>query len=186
MKRLLIGALVGAILVFGWQAVGHMMLSYHDDAYKQVPEEQNVMSTLTSALKEEGQYMIPGINPNATPEEEQAQMEQGVGKPWALIQYHPVATNDMGMRALRSFTTAFLSVLIFIWLLGKNPGDFGTVLLKALAVGLLMFVFVWYNQNIWMETPWGVIKGELIDLLVAWGLCGVWLGWWLNRKRRSY
>jgi hypothetical protein len=36
-----------------------------------------------------------------------------------------------------------------------------------------------------MQTPWDVIKGELIDLLVAWGLCGLWLGWWLNRRKKT-
>jgi hypothetical protein len=186
MKRLIIGALFGAVLVFGWQAVGHMFMHYHDAAYKAIPGDQNILSALTSAVKDEGQYYIPNMNPKATEEERERYMKESIGKPWALITYHPTATDNMGMRAFRSFTTAFLSVLIFIWLIGKAPGSFSTVLLKALGLGFLMFMYVWYNQNIWMETPWDVIKGELIDLLIAWGLCGLWLGWWLNRRQRTY
>ncbi len=185
MKRALIGALVGAILVFGWQSIAHVAMHHHDAAYKNIPNEANVLSALTGTLKEEGQYLVPGINPNATPEEEERYMKESEGKPWALITYHPTYNNNMGMAAFRSFFTAFLCVLLFIWIMGKSPGTFSTVLLKSLGIGFFAFLFVWYNQNIWLQTPWDVIKGELIDLLVAWGLCGLWLGWWLNRTTKT-
>ncbi|MEJ7828870.1 MAG: hypothetical protein WKF91_11755 [Segetibacter sp.] len=185
MKKAIIGALVGAILVFGWQAIAHVAMHHHDAAYKNIPNEANVLSALTGALKEEGQYLVPGINPNATQEEEERYMKESAGKPWALITYHPIYDNNMGMAAFRSFVTAFFCVLLFIWIMGKDHGNFSTVLLKSLGIGMFAFMFVWYNQNIWMQTPWDVIKGELIDLLVAWGLCGLWLGWWLNRRKKT-
>ncbi len=186
MKKFLIGALVGAIIIFMWQAVANMTMSHHNDAYNRVPNEQVVYDAIKSNITKEGQYMIPGFEPNGSAEEREAYNKANLGKPWAMITYHPKMTDNMGMRSIRSITSTFLSVLIFIWILGKNPGSFGTIVLKSIALGLLMFMSVWYPQNIWMETPWGVIKGELIDLPVAWGLCGIWLGWWLNRKRRLY
>jgi hypothetical protein len=145
-----------------------------------------VINTLSGIFKEEGQYLIPRSEANASEEDEQKYMEALKGKPWALVTYHPSYENDMGMSAFRGFTTALLSVLIFIWLIGRNPGNLGTVFLKGVGVGFLMFLFVYYNQNIWMQTPWSVIRGELIDLLVAWGLCGLWLGWWLNRTSHPH
>ncbi len=180
MKKLIIGSLVGAILLFGWQAVAHMFMHHHDASYQQVSNENEVMTALNAGIKKEGQYMVPGMDMNGTDEQLQQYDTKMKGRPWAMITYHPVYENDMAMSSFRSFVTAFLCVMIFIGIIGKNPGSFMTIFFKAVGLGLLAFLFVWYNQNIWMQTPWEVIKGELIDLLVAWGLCGLWLGWYLN------
>lgn len=185
MKRILIGTLVGAILVFGWQAAAHMFMHHHDDAFKKVANQEAVLSALSGMFAEEGQYLIPRTDPNASQEEMAKQNEAMKGKPWALVTYHPSFENNMGTSILRGFSTALLSVLIFIWLIGRNPGGFGNIFLKGLAFGFVMFMYIHYNANIWMLTPWSVIKGELIDLLVAWGLCALWLGWWLNRDRKT-
>jgi hypothetical protein len=183
MKKAIIGALVGAILVFGWQAVSHMFLHHHDGAYKQVANQENVIQTLSGIFKEDGQYLIPRSNPGAS-QEETARFEEGMqGKPWAMVTYHAAEKSDMGMAAARSYTTAFLSVLIFILLMGKNHGNFLSIFFKSFGIAFFVFLFVYYNSNIWLQTPWEVIRPELIDLLVAWGLAGIWLGWWLNRVR---
>jgi hypothetical protein len=182
MKRYLVGALVGALLIFAWQALAHMLMHHHDTAYMKAGDEQNMLNSFSTNLKEEGQYFLPYMDPNADENTKQKFMEERVGKPWALVVYHPSMNGDMGMSAVRSFFTAFFCVLIFIWLVGKNPGSFGTVLFKSLAFGFFAFMFVWYNLNIWMQLPWSVIKGELIDDLVSWGLAGTWLGWWLNKR----
>lgn len=190
MKKVLIGTLVGAILVFGWQAVAHMAMHHHDAGYKPSANDEAVLNALSANMKDEGQYYVPAINMNATAEEQQKLMESRKGKPWAIIAYHPSFDEDMGSSILRSFVTALLCVAIFIALMGRYPGNFLSVFLKGLGIGFFSFMFIWYNQNIWMQTPWSVISGELIDNLVAWGLCGLWLGWWLNRApnapRKTY
>jgi hypothetical protein len=182
MKRYLIGSLVGAILVFGWQSVAHMFMHHHDAAYMPVPNQESVINSLSTMFKEEGQYLIPRSDPNASEEEMQKYDEGMKGKPWAMVTYHPSYENNMGTAILRSFVTALISVLLFIWIMGRNQDDRKSIFLKCIAYGFAMFMFVWYNQNIWMQTPWDVLKGELIDLLVAWGLCGAWLSWYLRRK----
>jgi hypothetical protein len=180
MKRYLIGALVGSILLFGWQAVAHMFMHHHDAAYQKAPNSQAILAAM-SGIKEEGQYMLPDMDVNATSEQQEAMGKAMEGKPWAMVTYHPSMKNEMGTAMIRSFSTAFICVLIFIAILGRNQGSLSSVFIKSLGLAFLMFMFVWYNQNIWMQTPWNVLQGELIDLLVAWGLVGVWLGWWLNR-----
>jgi len=182
MKRFLIGALIGAILVFGWQTISHLLFHYHDDGLRQAPNQEKIISTLSGLFTEEGQYLIPRSSPNASQEDMAKFGETMKGKPWAIVTYHTSYNNDMGLAIVRSFVTAFICVLLFIAILGRNPGGFSSVFLKGIGIGALMFLFVWYNSDIWFQTPWQFIKGELIDLLVAWGLCGLWLGWWLNRR----
>jgi hypothetical protein len=186
MKRYIIGALVGALLVFGWQTVGHLLFRYHDAGLKQVANQENVINTLSGLFTEEGQYLIPRSPSNASQEEMAKFSETIKGKPWAIVTYHTSYNNNMGLAIVRSFVTAFICVLLFIAILGRNAGSFSSVFFKGLGIGALMFLFVWYNNDIWFQTPWEFIRGELIDLLVAWGLCGLWLGWWLNRRTKKY
>lgn len=183
MKKAIVGALVGAVLVFGWQAVSHMFLHHQDAAYKQVAGQESVIQTLSGIFKEDGQYLVPRSSPNSS-QEEMAKFNEGMqGKPFAIVTYHSADKSNMGMSVARSFTTAFLSVLIFILLIGKNPGSFFSIFIKSIGIAIFVFLFVYYNSNIWLQTPWEVIRPELIDLLAAWGLCGIWLGWWLNKGR---
>lgn len=185
MKKAIIGALVGAILVFGWQAVSHMFMHHHDSANKQVPNQDQVIQTLAGIFKEDGQYLIPRPDPHASQDEMAEYDAELKGKPWAMITYHTAYKGNMAMAAFRSFTTAFLSVLILILILGKNAGTFISILFKCLGLACFVFLFVYYNNNIWWDTPWEVIRAELIDLLAAWGLCGIWLGWWLSKRREK-
>ena len=183
MKKAIIGALVGAILVFGWQATSHLFFHYHDTAYKQIAGQEEVINTLSGVFKEDGQYLVPRSNPNSS-QEEMAKYDEGMkGKPFALVTYHTADKSNMGMSAIRSYTTALLSILILILILGNNPGNYLSVFLKCIGIAVFVFLFVYYNSNIWLQTPWEVIRPELYDLLAAWGLCGIWLGWWLNRKK---
>ncbi|GEO08614.1 hypothetical protein [Segetibacter aerophilus] len=183
MKKAIIGAIVGAIILFGWQAVSHMFMHHQESAYRQVENQEKVIQALAGMFKEDGQYLVPRSNPKSS-QEEMAKFDEGrQGKPFAIVTYHTADKSNMGMSAIRSFTTAFLSVLIFIWLLGKNRGSFATIFLKTIGLAILIFIFVYYNSNIWLQTPWDVIRPELIDLLAAWGLTGIWLGWWLNKGR---
>ena len=185
MKKVLIGTLVGAILVFGWQAVANMAMHHHDANYTAPANDGAVLNVLSANITEEGQYFVPAMNMKASAEEKQKFAEGMKGKPWAIITYHPSHDQNMGSSILRSFVTALLCVAIFIGLMGKYPGNFLSVFLKGLGIGFFAFMFIWYNQNIWMQTPWSVLRGELIDSLVAWGLCGIWLGWWLNRPSNA-
>ncbi|WP_207492674.1 hypothetical protein [Aridibaculum aurantiacum] len=183
MKRLLIGALVGAILIFGWQGAARMVFKYHYEGLKPAPNSDAILATLSSNLPADGQYYLPDLNPDATPEDMENFEKQHHGKPWAIINFHrSYDSRQMGMLMTRQFTTMFLSVLLFIWIVGKNPGSFSSVFFKSIAAGIFVFVTAWYPQNIWWELPWPVLRGELIDLLVGWALAGLWLGWWLNRR----
>jgi hypothetical protein len=37
------------------------------------------------------------------------------------------------------------------------------------------------NMN-WWSFPWGFIKPQVFDLVIGWGLCSAWLGWYVRSK----
>ena len=94
MKKAIIGAFVGAILVFGWQSVAHTVMHHHDAGYKTVPNQDSVIAGFTSIFKEEGQYFVPMIDLKATSEEKEKWMKSMEGKPWAMVVYHSAKNTD--------------------------------------------------------------------------------------------
>jgi hypothetical protein len=48
-------------------------------------------------------------------------------------------------------------------------------------IGLAGYLFIPFANKVWFQAPG--LKTNVIDTLLSWGLCGIWLGWWLNRKK---
>jgi len=70
--------------------------------------------------------------------------------------------------------------LISILVRGGLPSFIG-IFTGAISVGLFTFLWGPYMERNWYNVPWSAIQGHLVDSIVAWGLCGLWLGWWLRR-----
>jgi hypothetical protein len=179
MKKLIIGSLVTAVLLFGWQSLSWTALHIHDDAYIYTTAEDTLINALSSHLPADGQYMVPRSKPGASPAEMEKMGAEMKGKPWAVITYHMVYKNDMTSPIIRGFLIAFVCAVIVCLVIQKLAlKNFGNIFATVISFGLISFFFVWYNQHNWFEIPWTVLKGELIDILASWGLAGVWLGWW--------
>jgi len=183
MKKLLIGAIVGCLIVFGWQTISWTILKSHDQEYKQAPNQDAVISSLSSQLSEEGQYMIPRANAGASQQEMEDLQKKMIDekRPWAVVTYHKVYDSDMVMNIARGFIATLISLFMVCWVLMKQTtSTFGTTLISCLFIGIAGYLFIPYSGHIWFQTPGAMTN--FIDVLVAWGVCGVWLGWWLNRK----
>ena len=180
MKKWIIGSLVGAIIVFAWQAASWMFLGIHDDAMKYHPAQDKIMEVINANTTEEGLYMIPNSPTKEGHEEVKKQME---GKPWASIIYHKSFKDNMPMQMIRGFLVSFVLVLLLVIILTKGglPG-FSGFFTGSLGVGVFTFLWGPYMGHVWFDLPWHMIRGDIIDAIVAWGLCGAWLGWWMNKK----
>ena len=180
MKKWVIGSLVGAIIVFVWQAASWMFLGIHDKAMKYTPAQEQIMNVLSTNITEEGMYMMPSAPTKKGMEDMKESMK---GKPWASVIYHKSFNGEMTMRMIRGFLVDFFLVISLIYVLTRG----GTPIARrafAGSVALGLFTFLWtdYTGHIWFDLPWSMILGDLFDSIIAWGLCGLWVGWWLNRK----
>jgi hypothetical protein len=187
MKKALIGALVGGIILFAWQSISWTVTGIHDDGYRYVPNQDAILDVLSKNLPAEGQYMVPRSAPGVSSEEEMQYNEQMNGKPWAVITYHSSFQFNMVTPIIRGFLICFVSALLACWIIRRfDPAykTFISIFSAVLSFGVICFVYVWYTQRNWFHTPWDVLWGELIDNLVSWALCGVWLGWWYSRGNK--
>jgi len=183
MKKWLIGSLVGAILVFGWQFLSWSVLGIHKDAFKYHPAQDSIINYLSSTLTEDGAYMIPTAKPGTPRKEHQEMAKQMEGNPWASIIYHKEAHFSMTRPMIRGFLIDLFLVFTLIYILTRaGTPNAVRILAGSVAVGLFCFLWGPYTGHNWFSLPMDMIKGDLIDGIAAWGLCGLWLGWWLNRK----
>jgi uncharacterized membrane protein len=178
MKKLIIGAVVTAVLIFIWQFLSWSLLNIHAAEQQYTPNQDVILETLSTNL-EEGMYFLPSLPPGTSPEEYQAKMGDWEGQPWAVVNYHSSFETNMGMNLIRGFAIDLIAAFLLVWMLLKfEKVNFTSSLLASLAVGFIGFFTIPYLNAIWFEGP---IWGYLIDTVVQWGVVGAWLGWWLSR-----
>jgi hypothetical protein len=181
MKKYLVGSIVGGLIVFGWQGLSHMAIGVHADAMKYNSAQDNIMSVLSTNIKEDGAYMIPSA---PTAKERRDMMENMNGKPAATVIYQSSAKVDFTMNLVRTFLVDIFLVISLIYILTRGGTPIARrVFSGSVAFGLASWLWSFYIGHIWASLPWHMIKGDLIDSIVAWALAGIWLGWWLNRGR---
>lgn len=181
MNKALIGSLVGGLILFIWQFMSWTMLNIHGSEMSYTPQQDQIMECLASSGLEEGSYYMPNIAPGTSKEEQQAAWEEAMGKPWATIHYQSSAENNMGMNMIRGLIIDILAVYMLCYLLmGNNDLTKQKVIVSSILVGLIGYLTISYLNTVWFKTN---SMGYLIDAVAQWGVCGVWLGWWLTRGK---
>jgi len=181
MKKLVIGSIVGGIIIFIWQTLSWAALNLHHASQEYTPKQDSILSYLNTQFSEDGAYLLPNYPKGTSREEMEKQMETNKGRPWVQIQYHKALNVNMGSNIFRGLIVDILMVAFACWILMKIPPSApGTIFIACLCIGIIVFINSPYTIHIWY--PKADIMIHLLDALVSWSLCGIWLGWWLNRK----
>jgi len=179
MKKQIIASLVGAIIIFIWQFLSWSVLNVHRSEMAYTANQDKILECLGEHLPDEGFYFLPTVPPGASAEEAQSAMEAAVGKPWAQVSYHKKMENNMAMNLIRGFLVDFIALFLLVWVLMRFAElNFSTTLFASIAVGAIGYLTFPYLENIWFE---GSTLGDLVDMVVQWGLVGAWLGWYLTK-----
>jgi hypothetical protein len=184
MKKSIIGAIVGGLLIFIWQTLSWTVLDLHRPSQDYTTNQDTILKVLNANIDKEGGYLLP-TSPKGTSYEEATKAgEKMQGKPWAMIQYHKsfaMSMNDMYMNMFRGFVSTVFMVWLLCWILLKSGRkSFGNIFIACIFVGIITFISVPYNNFIWYKIF--DIRAHLIDAIAGWGLCGIWLGWWMGGR----
>jgi len=183
MKKWFIGSLVGAIIAFAWNFLSWAVLETHIGEAKYTPSQDSIINMLSNTLNKDGVYMLPTVPPGSSMDAGQELGEKMNGKPWATVMYKSAYKYDMTMPMIRSFLVDLFLVFSLIYILTRGGTPRGMrIFAGSVAVGLFTFLTGPYTMHIWFQTPTEAYTGHFIDAVVTWGLVGIWLGWWLNRK----
>lgn len=181
MKKTIIAAVVGGIVLFMWQFLSWTILNLHGSSQQYTPKQDSIMQMLKTNLDKEGGYYLPSAPPGTSFEGMEKLAAENVGKPWASIQYHASLEYNMGMNMVRGLIADIFIIWLLCWILAKlATNNFTTTFTATLFVGLIVYLNSSYTGHIWY--PMFDIRAYLIDAIVSWGLVGLWLGWWMNRN----
>lgn len=182
MKKLLIGAIVGGLILFICQFLSWTVLNWHGTAYQYTDKQDTIMNFLNSQLTKEGQYHLPALPEGASSEQHKALMKSMDGKPWALVQYHASFKMSMGSNMIRGLIVNMLIVAFFCALISRmNALNFVAIFISALFIGMIVFFNVPYTHHIWYQDF--DLMAYFADCVVGWALIGVWLGYLYGKKK---
>lgn len=183
MKRILISALVAAIIYFAYQSLSWTVLPNHKESVKYTPNQEVILKSLNENLAEEGYYSVPFWNEESgeSMEDFNASME---GSPYAMISYHKSFKSNMGTGMGLGFLFNFLGLLMAsILLFNLKPGlGFGSRWLITMCIAAIIFFMSLMTSWNWWATPWHFLKGEILDIVLGWGITGLWLAWYSSKK----
>lgn len=177
MKKIIISAVVGGLILFIWQFISWNLAGIHKGMQEYTTNQKLILDFLSENM-EEGFYMLPLAEPGEDPQEA---ARKAIGKPWAQIYYHEAMQDNMASNISRGLLIDILIVGLLAWLMSKiAEPSFKNILILSLVVGFISFLSISYTNAIWFGHK---AMGDLIDTLIAWTLVGSWLGWYLNSKK---
>ena len=184
MKNSIIAILIGALILFVYQALAWMVLPVHANSHKYTATEDSLLAAMNDL--EEGVYCLPGTPPNIGKSEAQKLHENNVGKPWAMLYYHENLEMNMGKSMGLGFLIDLIAVALTVRLiqLGNITGKSNILRATMVIAFIIVFSSAIMNWN-WFSTPWHYLTGEILDHLIGGLLLGLWLGFILGRKPKA-
>lgn len=191
MKKLLIGSIVGAMILFFWSFLSWAILPIHLHTFMYTPAQDSIMSLLNNgSLPESGVYGLPmADNRNVSgfdakfQEESQELIKKAAGQPMATIYYQKDGYNMGGSTLLKGFLFNFLAVLTLCILLAPamslKSSYFGRWWLMLVA-GLFINACGPLIQYNWMGVPWNFTSDMIVDNFMNWGIVGLWLAYYFK------
>jgi hypothetical protein len=180
MKKVFFPAIISTLILFIWQFISWAAVNFHEKAQSYTDKQDELLNAIKATGLKEGAYFLPLPKPGSSTAEQEAHNNAMIGKPWVMIQYHDAFKANMAMNFTRGLSIHFISSLILIWMIGLMANQtFMNILKVSLAIGFVGFLFYPYTNDIWYETFDTV--ASLMDAVVAWGLVGIFLGWYLKK-----
>jgi hypothetical protein len=183
MKRVIIGALVGTLIYFGYQTV-MWMGGLHGDFSIHTPRQDTLMACLNENLVDEGLYWLPSVDPAAPNrmEAEEQLMKENQGKPWAMVFYHKSMMGFEPSYILMGLFYSIIACLIAAAVIYNGHFEtFAGRFCVAMAVGVFTLSQGVLDDMNWFTLPWMWVRPEVIDLTVGWGACSLWLAGYVKR-----
>ncbi len=127
-KRILLAGVLGAIAMFLWSSLAHVVLPLARTGIQEMPNEQPVLSAMQTSLGgTSGLYFFPGTGagPDATRQQQSEAMQQYDQKlasnPSGLLIYHPPGARALTPgQLITEFLTELAEALIVVFLLAQT------------------------------------------------------------------
>ncbi len=174
MTSLLLPIVLSAIVVFVVSSILHMVLTYHRNDYKRVPDENAVMDALRPFNLPPGDYLVPAAGSPAAMRSEdfKAKVKKGPVVIMTIVPPGPPAmAKNLVMWFIFSLVVSGFSAYVTGRALGPGASYLevfrfaGTVAFMGYGLGLVQ-LSIWYSRN-WVTTLKSVLDGLIYGLMTA-------------------
>lgn len=182
-KRVLLGALVGGIVVFIVGALLHTVLGLGEVGVKALPQEDSVLAAMRAAIHDPGFYVFPA--PNMTPGRNQAQKDSDTAAYMAKYQqggtgilvYTPGGSAiSIGKLLGGEFVIDLVSAFFLACILAMGAGGVRSYWKRVFAVtiaALFAALFLGLEYWNWYNFPLNYTCAYIIIVVIEWFISGL-------------
>ena len=171
--------LLAAVIVFVGSSILHMVLRYHRGDYRQLPQEETVLTSMRTAGVTRGVYMFPYV-PDPKDHKKPEVQEKFRRGPVGILTVIPSGPMNMG-KYLGSWFIYCLVVSFFVaYVAGRTlaPGThYLQVFRVAGTVGFMTYGLSHISNWIWGGQPGSTTAKHVFDGLIYGLLTGGTFGW---------
>ncbi|KAA2286022.1 hypothetical protein [Arenimonas fontis] len=186
MRRWLVAAVLGGIVVFSWGFLSHVALPLGDVGHYRADREEPILQAMRENLPREGVYILPGLDPEqwGNPEAEADYVARARANPYAMVIYQPVGRDglDMTRELLVELVSNLLAAGLVAWVLGLGTFGFGRRVAISTGMGLFGWLMIGVPYWNWYRFPLDFTLAGLVQHVAGWSLAGLAMAWWLGRK----
>lgn len=185
MKKVLLPGILGGLLVFGWNAVSHLILPIGEMGFKTIPSKEDaVLTAMKSNIQESGLYFMPGHDMSRGPTvEEMRKYELG---PTAFLIYHPTGGQAMSpWQLIRQALFNILGGLIAAFIISTTVASLTTRAVMVMLMGLFAWLAINASYWNWYRFPADFTIGQGLDRVIGWLLGGFLIAWMIQRAEKK-
>jgi hypothetical protein len=171
--------LLAAVLVFAASSIIHMVLPYHRNDFRPVPDEDRLMADLRRSALAPGEYAVPRAASAKAMSDPAFQAKLAEG-PSALIAILPPGGPQMGKTLGLWFAYTLVVSAFAGYVASRAAGPFADyleVFRFAGSAAFAAYVLGPWQQSIWYGRPWSTTLKSTFDGIVYALLTGGVFGW---------
>jgi len=181
LKKIIIGGLVGAVLVYPVSFIWHMTTGLAEIGIKNLPDE-SILTTMHASIHEPGFYFFPYMDNSKHQSKEQMAAAQAAylvaykRGPTGILIYTPGGTDlEFGKMLTYQFLFGVVAALLIAWILALTAGSttFATRALIVLLISILSGVVYDLPYWNWYGFPLDYTIAHMAGWIVSWGVAGL-------------
>lgn len=177
MGRVILAAIVGAVIYYVWQMLAWMVLPIHGPTVAALPDENAVRALLTSQDLDTGVYIVPFGDGESMADPESEFTKNHQAGPIFSIFYTAEGSEPMPPDLmLKGFLNDLAAALVVSWMLLCASGCCQSYVGRVLYVtgfGVFLALTAHVSYMIWMRFPQDYTMMFVIDAVVGWFLAGL-------------
>jgi len=174
-KKLIIAAIAATFALFIWNALSWMVLPFHSESLKTLPDQVVKFTELSSVKLEDGVYHYPGL-PEDDSEESLREIEEklATGPRIPLMVYKPGPSQlfNAGDFLVSLFLNFITVLMLFILLLSMKTLSLKRTVGICMLTGVLIAAMSDMALMNWYHLPWSFVWPGIADHMVGLVLAG--------------